>query len=42
MHLKTEEPIIGSGKTLEEAEAAASAAGERDPIFEVAPGGRRL
>jgi hypothetical protein len=31
--------IIGSGKTLEEAEAAASAAGEPDPIFEVAPGG---
>jgi hypothetical protein len=30
--------IIGSGKTLEEAQAAASAAGEEDPIFEVAPG----
>jgi hypothetical protein len=33
--------IIGSGKTLEEAEAAASAAGEEDPIFERALGGVR-
>ncbi len=34
--------IIGSGKTLEEAEAAACAAGEEDPIFERALGGLRL
>jgi hypothetical protein len=33
--------IIGSGKTLEEAEAVASAAGEHDAIFEIAPGGLR-
>jgi hypothetical protein len=33
--------ILGSGKTLEEAEAVASAAGEHDAIFEVAPGGLR-
>jgi hypothetical protein len=33
--------IIGSGKTLEEAEAVAAAAGEDDPIFEVAMGGLR-
>ena len=33
--------IIGSGKTLEEAEAVATAAGEEDPIFEVSPGGLR-
>jgi hypothetical protein len=33
--------IIGSGKTLEEAEAAAAAAGEDDPMLEVAPGGLR-
>ena len=32
--------IIGSGKTLEEAEVAAAAAGEGNPLFEVAP--RRL
>jgi hypothetical protein len=30
--------IIGSGATLNEAEEAASAAGEPDPIFEVASG----
>jgi hypothetical protein len=30
--------IIGSGATLKEAEEVASAAGELDPIFEVAPG----
>jgi hypothetical protein len=33
--------ILGSGKTLEEAEAIATAAGEQDAIFEVAPGGLR-
>jgi hypothetical protein len=33
--------IIGSGKTLEEAEAAAAAAGEEDPMFERAMGGLR-
>ncbi len=33
--------IIGSGKTLEEAEAVATTAGEDDPIFEVAMGGLR-
>jgi hypothetical protein len=30
--------IIGSGTTFDEVAAAASAAGEEDPIFERAPG----